>query len=250
MGAPPIIAEFTDPRLVAVYDTINAYGPGEQPDFYAQLAAEMGATTIVELGCGTGMVTCELARQGYRMIGVDPSPAMLEVARQRPFGDQVRWIDGGADAIGAPDADFAFMSGHVAQFFVTDASWSAALTALHGALRPGGRLSFESRNPEARAWDGWTRAASVWVDDPVTGRIETWTEVDDLRDGVLSYRNHYAFAATGEELVSTAQLRFRTQAELNSSLANARFTIEHVYGDWAGRPVDPTRPELVVVATR
>ena len=41
------------------------------------------------------------------------------------------------------------MTGHVAQFFLTDEHWRAALTALHAALRPGGRLAFESRNPDA-----------------------------------------------------------------------------------------------------
>ncbi len=67
-----------------MYDAINAYGPGEQPDFSAGLAAERGATTIVDLGCGTGMLTRALAAQGYRMMGIDPAPTMLAVARRRP----------------------------------------------------------------------------------------------------------------------------------------------------------------------
>jgi hypothetical protein len=33
-------AEFTDPRLVAAYDTLNVYEPGTQPDFYLELARE------------------------------------------------------------------------------------------------------------------------------------------------------------------------------------------------------------------
>ena len=38
-----MLAEFSDPRLVAIYDSVNAYGPGEQPDFYRGLATEIGA---------------------------------------------------------------------------------------------------------------------------------------------------------------------------------------------------------------
>jgi hypothetical protein len=46
------VAEFTDPRLVAIYDTVNSYANDTQPRFYLQLAAELGAASIVDLGCG------------------------------------------------------------------------------------------------------------------------------------------------------------------------------------------------------
>ena len=246
----PSIAEFTDPRLVAVYETINPYATDAQPGFYSQLAAELDAAAIVDLGCGTGLITRELARQGYRMTGVDPSPAMLEIARRRPYGDRVHWIDGDAGAIGTPDADLAIMTGHVAQFFVTDESWHAALVALHAALRPGGRLAFETRDPAAREWERWTREFAWSAEDPTAGRIETWSEVDAVRDGVVSYRNHYLFAATGEELLSRGELRFRSEDELRRSLADAGFAIERVYGDWDRRPAGPTTRELIVVASR
>ena len=244
------IAEFDDPRLVAIYDAINAYGPGEQPDFYGDLAARLGARTIVDLGCGTGLLTRELARRGYTMIGIDPSSEMLAVARRGAHGDRVRWILGDANLAAGTDADLALMSGHVAQFFVTDEAWSAALTSLHGALRPGGTIAFESRNPDAREWDRWTRARAWTANDPTAGPIETWSEVVDITDGIVSYENHYLFAATGADLVSSARLRFRTLAELTASLADAGFSIERVYGTWAGGPVAPENPEHIVVAVR
>jgi SAM-dependent methyltransferase len=244
----PDIAEFTDPRLVAIYDTVNAYDDASQPGFYAELAAGVGAASVVDLGCGTGLITRDLARQGYRMLGIDPAPAMVAVARSREHGDRVHWIDGDARSIGTPSADLAIMTGHVAQFFVTDETWHAALTALHRALRPGGWLAFESRNPEARAWEHWTREFGFTVQDPAAGRIDTWVEVHDARDGIVSCTNHYAFAATGEELVSSIRLRFRTEAELARSLADAGFSVERTYGDWDRRAVGPATRELIVVA--
>ncbi|MDQ1510006.1 MAG: hypothetical protein QOG50_1850, partial [Actinomycetota bacterium] len=77
-----MLAEFADPRLVAIYETVNAYGPDTQPRFYSQLACELGATSIVDLGCGTGLITRDLAREGYRMTGIDPAPAMIDLARR------------------------------------------------------------------------------------------------------------------------------------------------------------------------
>jgi hypothetical protein len=44
------MTEFSVPRLVEVYETLNAYEPGTQPDFYADLAAELGAVSIVDVG--------------------------------------------------------------------------------------------------------------------------------------------------------------------------------------------------------
>jgi SAM-dependent methyltransferase len=244
------LVEFTDPRLVAVYDAINAYGPGEQPDFYAGLARERGAATVVDLGCGTGMLTRRLAEQGYRMIGIDPAPAMLAVARRRPGAGAVRWIDGDASLVAGVDADLAIMTGHVAQFFLTDEQWHAALVALHAALRPGGALAFESRDPDARGWEQWTRDAVVTVDDADAGPIETWSEVAGVADGIVSYTIHYRFEATGETLTAPGRLRFRSAGELDRSLADAGFAVEQVYGDWDRRAPGATTGELVVVASR
>lgn len=247
------IAEFDDPRLVAVYDSVNAYAPGTQPDFCLQLAAELGARAIVDLGCGTGLVTCALARAGYQLTGVDPAMGMLAIARTRAGGERVRWINGDAADLppaGTVNADLAIMTGHVAQFFVTDESWHSALTALHRSVRPGGRLAFESRNPGAREWEQWTQDASTSVFDPVAGRIDTWSEVRDVRNGVVTYENHYVFAATRDVLVSEGRLRFRSHAELTQSLADAGFAVERVYGDWDRRPAGPRTRELIVIAQR
>ena len=244
------IGEFSDPRLVAVYETLNDYELGTQPDFCREVATEMGATTILDVGCGTGLITRELARLGYRMIGVDPAPEMLKIARRKPYGDRVRWIEGGAAAAGDAGADLALMTGHVAQFFLTDEEWDANLIALHGALRPGGTLAFESRNPGAREWERWTRFNKRSADDAEAGRIDAWSQVWDVQDGIVSYTNFYFFAATGRLVAAQGKLRFRTEAELTQSLADAGFTVRLVYGDWGRQPVRPSSPELIFVAVR
>jgi SAM-dependent methyltransferase len=243
-------AEFTDPRLVVAYDAINAYEPGTQPDYVAAVAARTGARRIVDLGCGTGIVSGALAGAGYEVIGADPAPAMVAVARTKPGADRVRWVVGGAEAIGTPDADLAIMTGHVAQFFVADDDWSTALAHLHAALRPGGRLVFESRNPDAREWETWESERHTTVHDPQAGPIETWTRVDDVRDDVVSYTLGYRFTRTGDELVVPNALRFRSEPQLRASLAAAGFEVETVHGDWDGTPVGPASPELIVTAVR
>jgi SAM-dependent methyltransferase len=196
------------------------------------------------------LITRELARQGYHLIGVDPAPAMVDIARRSPHGERVHWIDGDASRLGTPAADLAIMTGHVAQFFLTDEHWHSTLTALRAALRPGGSLAFESRNPEVREWEAWIPEARRSVDDPTAGPVDWWSEVHDVRDGIVSYTIHYRFVATGEELVSPIKLRFRTEAELTESLDEAGFTVERMYGAWDRRPTGATTRELIIVAAR
>jgi ubiquinone/menaquinone biosynthesis C-methylase UbiE len=98
-------AEFTDPRLVAAYDTLNTYAPGTQPDFYLKLAQELRASTVIEVGCGTGLVATHLARAGVDVIGLDPSENMLALARHRPGGERVRWVLGDVSQLAAHRAD-------------------------------------------------------------------------------------------------------------------------------------------------
>lgn len=198
---PPIV-EFTDPRLVAIYDTANLYSADQQPGFYTQLAAELDADSIADVGCGTGVITSELARRGFRVIGLDPAPVMLEIARRRPNGDQVTWIDGDAGRLGTGDVDLAIMSGHVAQFFLSDEAWRSTLRELRRALRPGGHLAFESRNPDFREWERWDPQSRRLVTDPTAGTVERWAEVHDVRDGIVSYTIHNFFRKTGEDVLA------------------------------------------------
>lgn len=243
--------EFDDPRLVAVYDTLNPYAPGTQPDFYLGLARELGARLVVEIGCGTGMVTAYLARAGLDVVGLEPSAAMLGIARVRPGAERVRWVEGSVTALDVRGADLAVMPGHVAQFFVADDAWHAALVAVRKALRRGGRLAFESRNPAVRAWERWTpEATRRRVEDPGAGRIETWTEVVDVTGGVVTTLLHHVFERTGEDVLARTALRFRTPQELDASLEAAGLEVEHRYGGWDRNPFADGDEELVVVAVR
>jgi hypothetical protein len=61
---------------------------------------------------------------------------------------------------------------------------------------------------------------------------------------------HYRFPATGEELVSDNELRFRSRAELAGALTRAGFTVERVFGDWDRRPPGQETPEMIFVAVR
>lgn len=240
--------QYTEPRLVELYDIQNARGA--DTNFYLRLAADLDARLILDLGCGTGLLTRELAADGRRVLGVDPSPAMLAVARRQPDADRVRWVEGYSDALGTPEADLLVMTGNVAQVFLDDHEWHSTLRDIHAALRPGGHLAFESRNPDDRAWERWNREATYERFDSPYGPIECWLELVDVGGGRVSFERHNVFTVSGEVVVESSELRFRSLRELTDSLAAAGFTVEHVYGDWDRGPLVDASRVMVFVARR
>jgi SAM-dependent methyltransferase len=242
-------SHYSDPRLVALYDALNPFA--DDTRFYLDLAARTQASRVVDIGCGTGLLACELTQRGHAVTGVDPSRAMLDVARRRRGAGLVEWIEGDATQLGAMSADLAMMTGHVAQIFLDDASFDATLAAAHAALRPGGRLAFESRNPLVSPWLAWTPDQSRRVtDDTRLGTVEIWQQLIDVQSGRVRFETWFRFIGRDETVVSVSELRFRTQAELSDALRKAGFGEMEWFGDWARSPVDDASRELIVVATR
>lgn len=252
-------AEFHHPQLAAVYDAWNT--GRDDHAFYIALAedlrAQTGARAILDVGCGTGQVTCPLAERGFTVTGVDPAAPMLEVARARPGGHLVRWIEGTADAYldaGGPPVDVAIMSAHVAQVIHDDTAWLATLAATHRALRPGGTLAFESRNPAVEGWRAWSaEAPHHHVASDALGPLEIWfdaltVERNPLAGDLARCEIHYRFDRTGEHLVSRNALRFRSRARLETQLTQSGFALAEVYGNWDRSPLTPTSPEMIFIA--
>jgi SAM-dependent methyltransferase len=190
-----------------------------------------------------------LADRGIEVIGIDPAGASLEVARAKPGAERVRWIHGDASAIPPGiSVDAVTMTANVAQVFVTDAEWLATLGAVHRALRPGGWLVFESRDPARRAWEEWTepRTRSTTTIAGV-GRVTEWVEVTDVDEarGLVSFESPNVFEADGTVITSRSTLRFRSRDELEASLRQSTFEVIEV----CDAPDRPGR-ELVFLARR
>ncbi len=249
MNKKPTYSEFSDPRLVAIYDTINPIASYE--GFYLELATKLVASSIIDFGCGSGLLTCALAKKGHHMIGVDPSGRMLELARQRCDGKHVLWIEGGTQQLGNIQADLVIMTGHVAQFFLEDENWLETLKVFHKALKPGGHIAFESRNPLILPFATWpTEESHQKLNDPKAGQVEWWVKFLDTNGEKVRYDIHYLFTKSGEVIVSTNELRFWTQKELIKSLTDVGFSVENIYGDWDSKPKSAESPEMIFIAKR
>ncbi len=139
------------------------------------------------------------------------------------------------------------MSGHVAQFILKDADWLKALAGVKAALRPGGYLAFESRDPRAQEWKRWTGRKRVIPDSPY-GRIESWTEVTKVEGDVVYAVGRRRLLQSDEALVSPFALRFRSEELLRESLTSSGFSVQNIFGYWDRRPSGPGEAELIVIA--
>ena len=166
----------------------------------------------------------------------------------------MRWIEGTADAYDGPPVDLAIMSAHVAQVIHDDTAWLSTLAATRRALRPGGTLAFESRNPTVQGWRAWSaEAPHRYVDVDEHGPLEIWfdalsLERDDEAGDLAHCEIHYRFDRTGQHLVSRNALRFRSRARLEAQLTQSGFTLAELYGNWDRSPLTATSPEMIFIA--
>jgi SAM-dependent methyltransferase len=218
---------FDHPRIVAIYDALDP--DRSDLDVYVAIAEELGARGVLDVGCGTGTFALMLADRGLDVTGVDPANGSLGVARTKPGSECVRWIWGDATALPSMQVDLATMTGNVAQAIVSPLDWEGTLHGVYEALRPGGHLVFETRDPARRAWQEWNRAASHRITEiQGVGALESWVEVTDISGPLVTFRWTWVFASDGQALTSDSTLRFRERDEVEATLVAQGYAVKEV----------------------
>ncbi|MGP3991919.1 class I SAM-dependent methyltransferase [Streptomyces sp. 3N207] len=244
---------FSDADAAALYDLLNPWDPDSRPDggFYFPLV--MGAESVLDVGCGTGAMLHLARKRGHRgrLVGLDPDRAALDRARRRA---DIEWVEGtAAEAKSGAGFRLATMTGHAFQDLVTDHDVFASLSAIHGALRPGGRFVFDTRHPQARAWEGWTPSNPDDVVEVVddTGRVlRYWHDVESVVGDVVTISGTVAQLDGTVLRVLSERLRFLNVMALSGFLAEAGFEIEAQFGGWDREPVTGSSREIITIARR
>ncbi len=140
------------------------------------------ARRVLDIGCGEGQVSRHLAALGIEVVGVDPTPSQVVVARERAGGPV--YARARAEALPCPSGAFDAVLLCLAIEHVDD--FDATICEVARALEPGGRFVLVLCHPLLQA------PAAGWIDDRATGahywRIGAYsndaTVVDEVAPGV------------------------------------------------------------------
>ena len=185
---------------------------------------------VLEIGCGSGLLTKHLVDAGHRVLATDASVAMLDLARDYvPGAEAVQQLRLPDDPV--PTADAIVAVGHPLSYLDHAAELDRSLIAIARALQPGGVLAFDicdyewgearrDRPPQVWFGEDWVLITVTSVPDRATFRREMtmfvrtvgelWSRDNELHDNILVDTN---------ELVTTLA-RNGVSADVNSAFGD------------------------------
>ncbi len=239
------------------YD-LDTEGLNADLTFWLQLARRTGGP-VLEVGCGTGRVLIPLAEAGFSVVGIDVSPAMLAVAREKV---KARGLDERVDLVECNALDLnlgrtfplVFMALNSFGHFAEPGEPERALERMRAHLEPGGLLALDLTNPTPGAFGettglliheytrpgpcpGWqtVKLRSQWQSF-VAQRIEVSCIYDEV-------------SASGEirRTLAPFALRYFYPQELRLLFERAGLVLEGMYGSYDLDPLDDDSDRLIPI---
>ncbi|KAA0237886.1 MAG: class I SAM-dependent methyltransferase [Dehalococcoidia bacterium] len=215
---------------------------------------------VLEVGTGTGRIAFALARAGHRVTALDPSPAMLNLARHKA-GEQgagIEFIEGRVSALALEPGRFGFIvvSADVFLYCETAEEQVVTLHLLGEALAFNGILAIDLPGP-ALWLDPATNGQPLLAHSIETGAGETldvWhVHEDDLARQQRALRVTYETTARDgmvRRAFSEHLLRYVYPFEAECLLRLAGLVPVDVYGDYDLGPLTNDSERMIITARR
>jgi SAM-dependent methyltransferase len=246
------LEDFRDPQT---YD-VEVESFDEDRPLIEQWARTLGGP-ILEVACGTGRMALRLAAQGYDVTGVDITPEMVALARQKASerGLFVEWIVADArDFHLSKRFPFIFMVGNAFQFFLTREDQEGLLASVREHLPPEGCFLFETRNPTPRNLNQVRRPEPQRYSTPDGGQLVVTEEQHyDPMTQIQHYIRHLTFLrleGEREEKKRRVALRYVYPQEMEALLYYNGLRIRACYGNWQQEPLTASSRSMIYICQR
>ena len=184
--------------------------------------------TVLDLTCGTGSQVFFLTKRGYKCVGGDISPALLEIARTKAHNEKidVKFIDGDMRTLKVGNFD-AVITIFNAIGHLTKAGFVKAMKNIHQNLKSGGIYVFDILNLEAMT-DAVVSDLAYCVNKKFNDSqmyIVQYSTIDRNNGRLTSYDNYIVQknAAKPERFSHKFSLQIYTAQELREMLAKNGF---------------------------
>ena len=246
------LEEFRDP---ANYDLEESPQSGQRIEFYCELADAVGGP-VLELGCGTGLVSIPIARRGLDVTGIDLARPMLDFAelKARREGVSVRWVQADArQAMLARQFQFIYMTGNAFQAFLSRQDQESLLRSIKSHLAKDGTFAFETRNPSGHELTT-RRDEEHWFDYTNSENRSVRVSGTQCYDPILQIMHWKTFRRwTDERGVHVEKTRiacrFFFPQELAALLHYNGVEIVRQYGNWNKEPLVDGSPTIISLCT-
>lgn len=236
---------YADPELAQFYE-VNDH---DRLDYDVILKLAHGAKTVLDLGCGTGVLSARLAKNAD-VVAVDPAGAMLDIARERYGSKNLDWIEGDARNVRLNcKFDLIVLSGHAFQVFLTKEDQRDALKTIAAHLSSSGKFVFDSRNPYFPSSKERTKTETIHeFKHSKFGDVEAWNESSyDEHSGILTYSNSYRLPNASETKSAEEQIKYTPKSELIELMTEVGLNTIQCFGNWDETPFEETSREIVLI---
>jgi SAM-dependent methyltransferase len=234
-----------DEYLYFLEETLAEENTPLQIDFLERVTGMAPPMRVLDLGCGHGRHSNELARRGYKPVGIDLVAGFIHVAEAEAAREGLgsQFVHADLRQFRSEEIfDRALCLFDVLGFF-SDEDHELILHNAFSALRPGGKLVLDVRT---REW--MTRIPPVSVHDKGNGDMMIDRVAFDIESGRLVDKR--TFVRDGKVRSVTFSVRLYAYTELRAILRQIGFVVEAVYGGYDGGPLTLAKNRTLVVARK
>jgi len=252
--------------IADLYDFVRPYRDRQDVAFFVYAAKESGGL-VLEIGCGTGRVLIPTARAGIEIVGLDLSPHMLAVCRERLMHESAA-VRSRVQLVQEDMRNFNLkrtfrlitVPFRPFQHLITVDEQRSCLESIRCHLADGGRLILDLFNPNLDALASQQPGEEVGEEPEFVtpdgrrvirrhkivahDRFNQFMQIELLY--YVSHRDGHK-----ERLVHAFSMRYLFRFEVEHLLARCGFEVEQIYSDFDKSPYGSQYPgDLIVVARK